>query len=83
MTGLLTVLTLTTFYGGLLFIPLRKRLIYTRGDAEVLTDGDRITVTFTQDNAGEQHMTAQLEITHMPTYTAWRTYNRDWGEEHE
>ena len=42
-----------------------------------------ITVSFTQDNAGDEYMTAQLEITHMPTYTAWQAYNRDWGEKHE
>ncbi|MBN2081655.1 hypothetical protein JW859_05535 [bacterium] len=45
-------------------------------------EAEDITVTFTQDNAGEQCMTAQLEITHMPTFVAWQAYNRDWGEKH-
>ena len=46
-------------------------------------EAEDITVTFTQDNAGEQYMTAQLEITHMPTLTAGQAYNRDWGAKHE
>lgn len=45
-------------------------------------DAEDITVTFTQDNASEQHMTAQLEICHMPTWRAWQAYNRDWAEKH-
>jgi len=42
-----------------------------------------ITVTFTQDNASEKLMTAQLEITHMPSWRAWQAYNRDWAAKHE
>jgi len=45
-------------------------------------EAEDITVTFTQDNASEQHMTAQLEICHMPTWRAWQAYNRDWAAKH-
>jgi hypothetical protein len=45
-------------------------------------EDEDITVTFTQDNASELMMTAQLEITHMPTWRAWQAYNRDWAAKH-
>lgn len=41
---------------------------------------DSILATFTQDNASENNMNANLVIEHRPTKDAWRAYNAAWEE---
>ena len=39
---------------------------------------DGVLATFTQDNASELYMSANLVIEHVPTRTAWHAYNAAW-----
>lgn len=41
---------------------------------------DSILATFTQDNASENYMNANLVIEHRPTKDAWHSYNAAWEE---
>jgi len=41
---------------------------------------DSILATFTQDNASENYMNANLVIEHRPTKDAWHAYNAAWEE---